>query len=241
VTIEATERLDLGCQSDEPPCAPGPVGAWTEVAVMGYFADAGRVVPKRIEPPGFVVAVNDLRVAMEGHEYDYDHLFDEGGREILTGLVAIDSVNGTPVWDNNTVILKKPGRSLTLPVTREAYLRALLKRHASERIIVDVLQPELAALSAEERRTPAYVGTAESLSRLVASNAEGATALVTLNPAYFDSALPRTAVQLIAIHFSYGNRYRDEAPSAPDYAPDAIRVWELRKAIDYARLQRFVR
>lgn len=241
VTVEAAERLDLGCEHDEHPCRLPVVGAWTEVAMMGLYQEAGRVVPKRNEPPGLLIALNDPMVALSDHALDYERLFDERGREIFTGLTEIGRVGSAVIWDNNVVVVAKPGRSLTSPVSRESYLRALLKRHASERILVDLFTAELAALSPSDRKAPAFVGTSEKPSRLVDSATDGAAALVTIDPGYFDPALPRTAVQLIAIKFGYGNRYRDEAPTAPDYAPDAIKVWQTRQTIDYEKLRRLLR
>lgn len=240
VEIEAAERLDLGCTNAEPPCALKQVGAWLEVAVMGYHALNGKVVLARDEPPGFTVSINDPFEALHDRQYDYTRLFDARGSEIFMGLAELDkTVGGATVWDNNTVILTRAGRSLTVPVSREAYLRALITRESKAPPVVELLQAELAELT--NRNDPAWVGTTETISRLVPPGTTGATPLVSLNPGYFDGNLPRTAVQLITLRFMYGNGFRDGKPTPPEYGPDAIKVWELRQAIDYARLRKAIR
>jgi hypothetical protein len=242
VTIRADERLDLGCGHNERLCGSRSVPAWMDVAVMGFVREAdGRIVARGVEPPGFMIGVNDPTLALHGHEYDYERLVDADGREIFAGLRELERVGGTVVWDNNVVILTRDNRPLTVPVSREAFLRALIRRHAAVPQVAGPLRAELAALSPLARREPAWVGEAESISKLVPASAEGATPLVMVNPGLFDPALPRTAVQLIAIRFTYGARYMDEHPTPPNYAPDAIRTWEIRQALDYERLRSLMR
>lgn len=70
------------------------------------------------------------------------------------------------------------------------------------------LEQELAALSADERRAPAYIGGATERASLLSMAVEGAHRLVVPNPEFFDQTLPRTSLQTLAISAPELNRRR---------------------------------
>lgn len=239
VEILAKERIDIGCPHDDRLCRYKPLPAWTEIDVMGYYVDAGKLVYKNIEPPGFVIAINDPTMVTHGHEVNFERLYDDHGNEIVTGLAELEPLNGAKVYDNNVVIIARTDRPLFTPVSQEQYIRALMKQNQGIPVVLDLLRKELAALSTAERKQPAYTGAAETISHLVAKTDEGATPMVIFNPNYFDPALPRTAVQLVTVRYIYNNR-PEEKPDPATYGPDGIRTYEIRQQMDYNKLRKLV-
>lgn len=61
------------------------------------------------------------------------------------------------------------------------------------------LEQELAALSADERRAPAYIGGATERASLLSMAVADTHRLVVPNPEFFDRTLPRTSLQTLAI------------------------------------------
>jgi len=103
---------------------------------------------------------------------------------------------------------------------------------------IHALESELAGLSAKDRAAPAYLPTGRNSSRRasgLASGPDGANTqmLIVPNPAFFDPALPRTAIQVITIDL--GGMRDDE----PRNAADSLRV-AVRGALDYGRLGRLL-
>jgi hypothetical protein len=66
--------------------------------------------------------------------------------------------------------------------------------------VVTALETTLGALTAAERAAPAYIGEdGAHLSSAEGTDAAGAAMVVGPNPAFFDPALPKTAVQVLIV------------------------------------------
>lgn len=96
------------------------------------------------------------------------------------------------------------------------------------------LQAELDGLSAEERSAPAYLPTGRNSSTRASGlmsrpDGDNTQMLIQPNPQFFDSTLPPTAVQIIAIDLP---GVRDDLPGN---AEDSLLV-AVRGALDYGRL-----
>src|SRR6185312_7617854 len=98
----------------------------------------------------------------------------------------------------------------TIPVTRERAARALVAEHEGETPVIEEIQRELAAMSAEERAAPAILdfealaatqlGQKPSGPILAKSDGEGRLRLVAANPAFYDRTRPGD-VQALSIAF----------------------------------------
>lgn len=238
ISMRAEERFDLGCEDD--PCVRQQLPAYVHATMHMLHEVDGRIRLNDKDPPHFQIAINDPRAALRDHEFDYNRLFDAAGNEIFTSPAEFEHVDGAIVYDNNVAVLARPGRRWLRPVTRETFVRALIKRDGTHAIVRDMLLAELNAMTPEQRRAPAYIGEAESLSKLVEPNAEGAVALVTFDPAYFDAALPRTAPQLITIWYYWGPRYTEGDPNAEEHGMDVMRMWQLRETAKHADIAKLL-
>lgn len=96
---------------------------------------------------------------------------------------------------------------------------------------VRMLKEELESLSPEERISQAYfidgLKNSNSLSGLVPKDSREAHPLVTLNPDFFDPALPKSAIQLIVIWKSMKNKHANFA--------EAKQI-ELVRSIDWNKI-----
>jgi hypothetical protein len=99
--------------------------------------------------------------------------------------------------------------------------------------MVEYLNQELSKLSPVERKTPAYYNSgSDNPTGLVAKDDEYASAVVVLNPAYFDSTLPRTAVQLIIIQYRYSAQLPKEGMTFREDGTN-VTIYEIEKSLNY--------
>ncbi len=216
--VHARQRLDRGCPKNPVLCRQAPLPGWIDFDFEPYYrAPDGKVLTMKV-PPDVEVAFNDPKAAYVGHHAGSD-LTDLSGNMIVGPLIEIERVGTVAILDTGVVILGRSPRPFFVPVSREQYLRALMAQAGARSQPVEDFRDELAALSSEQRRSPAYIDDTGSLvaashekapplflfnsDDLAALSPEQrrATPLFIFNPDYFDPALPRTALQLITVRF----------------------------------------
>ena len=217
--VQPRQRLDRGCPGDPVLCRQAPLAGWLDFEIEPYTSLNGKVTTLKGSPPDLEVAFNDPRKAYAGHHAGSD-LTDASGNMFVGPLIEIERVGNASILDTGVVILGRNPRPLLVPASREQYLRALMARYASTPPLAGELRDQLAALSAEQRRSPAYIDGVGQLTaaasydkspplfmftsrELAALSQEQrrATPLFIFNPEYFDPALPRTAIQLVTVCF----------------------------------------
>src|SRR5450759_3778986 len=214
--VHARQRLDRGCPKNPVLCRQAPLPGWFDFEPY-YRRPDGKVLTMKV-PEDVEVAFNDPEAAYVGHHAGSD-LTDLSGNMIVGPLIEIERVGTVAILDTGVVILGRNPRPFFVPASREQYLRALVAQAVSRSQPVEDFRDELAALSSEQRRSPAYIDDTGSLvaashekapplflfnsDDLAALSPEQrrATPLFIFNPEYFDPALPRTALQLITVRF----------------------------------------
>jgi hypothetical protein len=216
--VQTRQRLDRGCPGDLVLCRQAPLAGWLDFEIEPYTSLNGKVTTRKGSPPDLEVAFNDPRRAYAGHHAGSD-LTDASGNMFVGPLIEIERVGSASILDTGVVILARKPRPLFVPASRELYLRALMARYASTAQLAGEFRDELAALTPEQRRSPAYIDgighlttasydkspplfmfTSRELAALSAEQRR-ATPLFIFNPEYFDPALPRTAIQLVTVCF----------------------------------------
>ena len=266
--VHVWQRLDRGCPKNPVLCRQAPLAGWIKFDFEWYEVRNGKVITLRsevdVEPPNIDVAFNDPEATYVLHQAGNPEPTDPSGNKIVGPLVELERVGNVVIYDNGVVMLGRNPRPFFIPATREDYLLDIVKQFARKRDtarsgpddIEKIFIDELAALSPEERRSQAYTGTgAQTASRLVPASEPGATPLNKFNPAYFDPALPRTAIQLITVRFTDLEQIRAALGDRPDLlernpiTPERIaflaasglnvasyRVFEVARLLDYSAL-----
>lgn len=210
----------------------------------------GKIV-QSIEAPCFQVSFNDPFHLISAWQIQYGGLFDEKGRAIFLQPYS-DHTAGNITFYGNKVILTKKDRPLWIPITQEQYLKALLyhyqqmekENNGDPTLLLDFIKTELNALSPEERSQPAYyLSGSDDPTGLCGQDDEGAFALVTLNPNFFDKSLPRTSIQLIIIEFGYGsgfNGYEEADKMVFEKAGSNKTLYDLEKSLNYKAIEKLL-
>lgn len=269
--VHAWPRLDRGCPSNPVLCRQAPLAGWIRFDLEGYESRNGKVMTMSSavdqDPPNVDVAFNDPEATYVLHEAGNPEPTDPSGNKIVGPLTEIERVGDVVIYDNGVVILGRNPRPFFVPATREDYLRDIVKQLAKTRNpdasragrpdgIEQLFIDELAALSPEQRQSQAYThADSPTSSRLVPASREGATPLNKFNPAYFDPALPRTAIQLITVRFTNLEDVRAHLRERPDLlerkpiTPERLaflvesglsvawyRAFEVARQLDYSAL-----
>ena len=250
VNLAAKARADYAhYDHDRYPVLPAEkVKAQLFIQFCPLLKRAGKTEAFCEEVPYVDVMTNNLKTAYEPG-MNVDQLNDAAARERLLEMfyepaVLLDLGGGVRVYDgyyDNRLVVARPGRPFRLPVsTKEfisrvrAYYQAALKEGAVPQMVLDAVNAELAAVPAALLAQPVYI-TSELADRpllgICGKADPGARAMYTVNPDYFDPALPRTAVQLLTV------RIPGKLDSLPDETELAgIRVLEYLKALKGADL-----
>jgi hypothetical protein len=149
------------------------------------------------------------------------------------------------------------GRPVCAPVTAEEFLEAIIGsrlarlddqdknygrkdpgRPASERVLVDPIRRELAALKPGQRRLQAWYLAPQATptglpSGLVPPGTASAKPVITENPNYFDRACPPSEIQLITVTFLY--YFLVDKPAESSFLGNR-RLWEFSNAADWPRI-----
>lgn len=177
--------------------------------------------------------LSDCRISYEG-------LKDLRGNMIYFKPQEIRKIGEYPLYSNNVLVITNSSKPYWIPISREQYLRALIKDAESKRDanhaydqVVKFFKAELAGLTASKLKEDAYIGPSEKLSHMVDKNEEGAAQLVIFNPDFFDHSLPRTAVQLITVYWDWGFPYDHSTPiTLKENGAKTFRLYELLNTLN---------
>ena len=158
----------------------------------------------------------------------------------------LDLGDGIFLYDGyyqNRIVVSGSDRPLWVPITNQEYTNSMLtyynaslKEGTIPQMVIDALKSEIAGIPAELMTMPAYTnGNAQRpLTGICTMEEDSTTALYKINPAYFDSSLPRTSVQLITILIE-GNADDREWGSI-----NAHRVWEFIEGLKGSDLKKLL-
>jgi hypothetical protein len=216
----------------------------------------GRVVRATVGMTPLNFVTNDLAaVAWWGPNRLYGGLRDERGHSVFLDPRVSTTIAGRTSYrmlEHGEVVILTNGRPLWLPLTQEQFLRAMVNYARLQRAEeiergrgslytpsddesiavkrLHVFEKELAALTPGERQQPAYWSDPPRdnpmLSGLTTRETYGARFVVMTNPDYFDSSLPRTAVQLIACEFDFLGAHDADEPG-PAYGSTVRLFWQF--------------
>ena len=188
------------------------------------------------------------------------------GRHVAYAPREWGHVNGVTLYlnqrdrDNLYIFLTKGSRPLWIPLTREQYLGALIRKREAEfakdeaeispeedagsrkalaqgrAAMVDPLRSQLRAMSAQERASQAWVDNPSEILPLVAAG--DGRPLVVFNPDYFDRSRPRSEIQVIAVRLTFGGQKLDDIP--PPFQDSSQisrhRLWEFVREVDWQQV-----
>lgn len=187
-----------------------PVQMGLRLRLPALYADIrtedGKTVAES-ETSAIYFQYNNLDIISNKCSLSYNPLVDEDGNCIMREPDLIDTVQGYQVYWEGFILLTN-GKTPWVPISREHYLKAKLYYYqelSSENndFVIKYFQDRLNSMSEEEKKSIAfYNSTTDDITGLVPEGERGGSRLVILNPDYFDSEMPRTAVQLITITFN---------------------------------------
>jgi hypothetical protein len=231
----------------------------------------GQATPDNAVPVEVHVRINDLEHAVRGEYHLAGAQTSDGRWIIFVPPPEKTRTEGLVVYDNTWLVLAKPGRVPWVPVSREDFIAASIHARelqiAQEAILehrrnpkvseqayqaaqmsadsrVQSLRAELARLSPVERASPAWYAKPEGKtdSGLVAPGAPNARQLASTNPAYFDSSLPRSAIQLISVDVKWPTKMQVDWAHAGESSDPAVRgVHEFLATADWKRVAALIR
>lgn len=119
-------------------------------------------------------------------------------------LVAKELAEGVTAYQSGVIIISNPKSPYWIPVKCgelfdqiTEYFNIVQEKDNSYVYVVEEIEKEKRGFSTEQLNGPAYFTTA-NISGVTA--VENDSPLVRFNPDYFDKSLPRTSIQLIAVH-----------------------------------------
>jgi len=119
-------------------------------------------------------------------------------------LVAKELSEGVTAYQSGIIIISNPKRPYWIPLKCgelfdqiTEYFKIVQEKDNSYVYVVEAIEKEKGVFSTEQLNGPAYFTTG-NISGVTA--VENNSPLVRFNPDYFDKSLPRTSIQLIAVH-----------------------------------------
>jgi hypothetical protein len=119
-------------------------------------------------------------------------------------LVAKELAEGVTAYQSGIIIISDPKRPYWIPVKCGElcdqiieYFKIVQEKDNSYSYVVEAIEKEKGVFTTEQLSGPAYYTTG-NISGVTA--VENDSPLVRFNPDYFDKSLPRTSIQLIAVH-----------------------------------------
>jgi hypothetical protein len=182
------------------------------------------------------LTVNDLKLAGgRKNSATYEGLYDEHGREIVHQPRKTGEIGGFPVYDHSLMIFTRSHVPVWLPVSRETYLKAVmrsLEKEGAPPSVRESFGKQLQLMSPQQRASQAYYGPSDDPSNLVAADAQNASPLAIVNPALLHPARPRSDVQLIVAYFKW---------AAIGGTPDELEALDPTRDLGNVRLLEAVR
>jgi hypothetical protein len=233
VRIGGDFRLDIARQ--DIPRAPVPA--------VGRLRFYPSLVGKNGQP-GFIIATTDEMVVFVNHPTGDLEAGRVGSAKFLHEPKRAGEIDGFPIFrgelDCEYVLITRTGAVPWIPVTREELARESLEfwqgverdspQGGMPARAIARHQAVLAAMSVEERGMQARISqqSPDGLGPpLPPVGSQDGIPLVKPNPAWFDPALPRTAIQMLLVKFWYSGSLDPDHPGPePGGSVGPLRVWE---------------
>ena len=132
-------------------------------------------------------------------------------------LVAKELAEGVTAYQSGIIIVSDPKRTYWIPVKSgelfdqiTEYFKIVQEKDNSYSYVIEAIEKEKGIFTPEQLSGPAYF-TTDNISGVTA--VENNSPLVRFNPDYFEKSLPRTDVQIMAVHTLTEAYYYDQCPS----------------------------
>jgi hypothetical protein len=119
-------------------------------------------------------------------------------------LVAKELAKGVTAYQSGIIIISDPKRPYWIPVKSgelfdqiTEYFKIVQEKDNSYSYVIEAIEQEKGVFTPEQLEGPAYF-TTDNISGVTA--VKNNSPLVRFNPDYFDRSLPRTSIQLMAVH-----------------------------------------
>jgi len=211
-----------------------------------------------------------MRVVINDPEHSGLHFFGGGaerdtqGRYIYFMSTKIGEVQGFPLYRNkdgfDTLILNNNRKPIWLPLPQEEFLKLEIRRMEKElaesgpigqdpsnpyRQRLERHKALLAGMPPSERQAQAVYLPNENVldPDLAPSGSEEGLPLVVANRDWYDPAVPRTAIQLIAVTFACNliDDPNDTGPPTEDLPVSCLRLWETKQTSDWKAVSAVLR
>jgi hypothetical protein len=230
-----------------PPIAAFKIYFYDTAAGSGGLATPDNAIPVEVH-----VRINDLEHAVRGEYHLAGAQTSDGCWIVFMPPPEKSRTEGLVVYDNTWLVLAKPGRLPWVPVSREEFIaasvhaselqitqEAILEHRRNPKVSeqayqaaqmnadprVQSLRAELARMSPAERASPAWDAhpAGKTDSGPVPPGVPNAHQLASTNPTYFDSPLPRSAIQLISVDVKWRTKMQVDWAHAGESSDPAIR------------------
>lgn len=206
------------------------------------------IIPQFVSMVGFHVHANHISLVFEANEA----WVEDGTKQTYWEPRQVAQEAGHPYYHTHTIVMKKTDRPIWIPLTKEQVLtrmlanarkaQAELPAEAEARVRnmathdVSCLDAALSGLSAADRAATAYLTLMPprppECSPLVDPKTPQARRLVTENPAFYDTTLSPSEIQMIVLSF--------RSIQYPPRAWQRAVVETLRKGMDYTALANMI-
>ena len=190
--------------------------------------------------------------------YGGERWTDSQGRTIYYQANRVGDIQGFPVYrprnqgDKELLIVSLNRRPIWLPLSNEEFLKAMIRRMEKDLVEDGEIGKDpsfpprrrlerhkafLAALSPARRQAQAmYLRNADDPFEpdLALQGSPEAWPLVIVNPEWYDSALPRSAVQFVSVLFNYATSFDPDDPKPDeDGGVESLRLSGLKGTCDW--------
>lgn len=265
VGYEIALRRTVERDRDTPIGAPFQAGARWDVWGYSVFVDTHGA--ESIETDGrFGMSILTNSVSCDALPVDDipDH-----GLPVVPGMRTTGEYRGHPIWNGQCVVIASRSEPAYVAVTRERFMKMHLlalreEQQKGRKNLAGVdaalrakIEPDLAAfdravageqarldaMSATERTQPATIdwgaGGNWKTAQLVPADKDGAVALMSPNPAIYDTTLPPTRVQVVTVFLPFVQR----GVKPPRLEEDSLRrahAEAIRDGLDWTALEAMV-
>jgi len=208
-----------------------------------------KVFPDKETYANISIFYNDPEAMLTDYALFSEHLYDQQGNQYYSEPSVLKTFDNAVIYNNYKMLFLQPGKKLWLQVTAKQYLETLIyhysklvkEGHTDNQMLVDNIQKELKNLQSEDQNKPAYFASqfGENLSNLSLSKGEGNSAIVKLNPDYFDKSKQRTAIQLLVVKVGFHSYIYDEPILKIDErnSNNQVQLYDFFAHFDFKRFQ----
>lgn len=228
-----------------------PLPLELSISLADYFNENGKIrVSSNTGLHSYInLFFNNPGSALNKYELFYGGLYDLSGQQLYFEPVVFKTYENAIVYSNHRMLFLQPGKKLWVAVTAKQYLEAQLFHNEQKiksgstdlQMVYNDIKKELKDLPPEDQNKPAYYNSefTGKLSQLSLEKTPGTTAIVKLNPAYFDVSKPRTAFQLLVIELGFAAYDYTEPILKNDerYGNNQVQLYNFFSKFDFSRFQ----